>query len=962
MGGTNSVPLPWFPFDPAEVAVYPVLDLDNAFIFDDLNVNYSSDPRTRSSAFSPAEQSGSGDAPGTDFAQLSAFASCDDYGKRFYFSSIAVTSGVIHLTLTNTVAGFQYAIQRTPTLASPAWTQVQTFYAAGFVAVVPGINAGANQSGFFRAALLSDPLGQGWTNLLDSPVTSSAATAGDCTAFISSANYLYALDFTQGNIKWIVGLDNSYTAEVAPSPAVALDNSAVFVPTHDGSLLTLRPADGHLLRSNYLGDRIFASPAISPADGTVYVVSGSYFQGDPWLFALNPATGATNWIFQSRTPLLIASLSDASVAVGPDCMIYFVGNAGDLYAVHPDGSLAWFFPFLAGSIPQSSPAIDSAGNILIGSADGYVYCLNSSSGGLKWLFNTGDGQAVCSPAIGADSTVYAATAGGSLFAITNGVLKWKYTAPDPNGSGVMPSFVSSPAVNSNNVVIIGASDPTASGVMKGLFVVTNGALKKFYPTVDGIIGSPLLARDNVIIADLSGRAYKFPGAGYPAPTAPWPQFRRDSRHTGATPNPICAGSTPLAFPNNPTMSSDGSDFSFYLTGTPGTVWGISASTNLVDWTAVGGVGLDATGDGGFTNFGVAGFTNRFYRAHCGPHCTRIIGFINQTLQPGANLIANHFFQVNDYYYPQNTAKGWTDLLIGLSLDTPPDTNELRKWNGAGFDSAKWNKQQGRWDTNADLTLLPGQAFFMVNPSNQPVTLPFMGLLAPDAATNSIVPGGSFLSSLLPKAGRIHTDLGFNPKDGDRVLLWQTDHYSTNTWTASGGWSPGEPSLRVGEGFLLLTSQTNLWAAPSPTCPAEIIVPSNPLWTDSCSTVTNGDVIRLTSLAGIWSPDDGTNQVGPNGTGYSLPVGFLTNTPWASLIAFVGPNPYLDSQGNNRWHDPTYFPRPSGTNYYFVGAVGVFTNTTLGTGKLWYGFNDDAPYGSVGDNTGYVHGYLQITHP
>jgi hypothetical protein len=91
-------------------------------------------------------------------------------------------------------------------------------------------------------------------------------------------------------------------------------------------------------------------------------------------------------------------------------------------------------------------------------------------------------------------------------------------------------------------------------------------------------------------------------------------------------------------------------------------------------------------------------------------------------------------------------------------------------------------------------------------------------------------------------------------------------------------------------------------------------------------------------------------------------GFLAPAAWASLIAFVGPNPYLDDQGNNRWQDGTgYFPRPNGTNYYFVGAAGVFTNT-LRPGKLWFGFNDDAVAGgNVNDNSGFVHGTLQITH-
>ncbi len=111
--------------------------------------------------------------------------------------------------------------------------------------------------------------------------------------------------------------------------------------------------------------------------------------------------------------------------------------------------------------------------------------------------------------------------------------------------------------------------------------------------------------------------------------------------------------------------------------------------------------------------------------------------------------------------------------------------------------------------------------------------------------------------------------------------------------------------------------------------------------------------------GLWSPD-GFIEVGPGGTS-STTAGFLAPAPWACLIAFVGPNPYLDDQGTNRLGDPSYFPRPYGVNYYFVGAAGVFTNA-LRPGKLWFGFNDDAVGGYVDDNTGFVHGTLQITHP
>jgi hypothetical protein len=369
--------------------------------------------------------------------------------------------------------------------------------------------------------------------------------------------------------------------------------------------------------------------------------------------------------------------------------------------------------------------------------------------------------------------------------------------------------------------------------------------------------------------------------------------------------------------------------------------------------------LDPTVGYAAFNDDVTGITNRFYRANSGQTCSRIIGFINQTILPGTNLIANHLFQVNDYSYPQNTAQGLTALINFYGLPTPPDGLEIQKWNGAGFDAVAWNQSLTRWLPNGDMTLLPGQATFFINPSNAAASIPFMGLVAPATTTNSISPGASFLSSILPKAGRIQTDLGFNPNDGDKVLLWRTNHYSTNTWSASGGWSGPEPSLKLGEGFLLLTDQSNNWAVSAPDCAPIINVTATPLWTDTGYTITNGDIISFPA-GGNWSPGGG-HWFGPGGDGSSDDDGFLGSAAWSRLLAFVGPNPYRDDQGVNHWHLlDGYFPRPAGTNYWDMGANGSFTNNRAGSNKLWFGFNDDAVTGDPSDNSGFVFGELHIT--
>lgn len=88
----------------------------------------------------------------------------------------------------------------------------------------------------------------------------------------------------------------------------------------------------------------------------------------------------------------------------------------------------------------SSPAVDVAGNVYIGSKDFFIYSI-SSSGKLNWKYQT-SGAIVASPTIGADGTLYV----GSdiyLFAISaTGALKWKFLI----AASVAPSITYSSAV------------------------------------------------------------------------------------------------------------------------------------------------------------------------------------------------------------------------------------------------------------------------------------------------------------------------------------------------------------------------------------------------------------------------------------------------------------------------------------------------------------------------------------
>ncbi len=361
------------------------------------------------------------------------------------------------------------------------------------------------------------------------------------------------------------------------------------------------------------------------------------------------------------------------------------------------------------------------------------------------------------------------------------------------------------------------------------------------------------------------------------------------------------------------------------------------------------------GFGSFTDPNISGVTNRFYRAYSNTQCSQVIGFINMAIPPGTNLIANQFSQISDNEHPQNTAN-W---LIGfLQYDAPsypslPDNTEIRNWNGHGFDVDTYYDEQRDWLPNGDNTLLPGQAAFFVNRTSSTITVPFTGLVAQGTITKAISPGTNFVSSILPQAGRIHSDLGYNPNNGDQVLLWNGASYSNHTYSASTQtWSGGEPTIAVGQGFLLVASNANLWTQDFPACnqPGPFIVHANPLWTDTGLRVNSGDSVTLSNLSGTWTGEPG-QWYKADGDGSDATDTFVTGAQF-SLIAFVGPNPYTGASS---------FPQPSGSSgYWYVGTNGPFT--TDRSGELWFGFNDDANTGKIVDNFGSVFGTIQITGP
>lgn len=225
---------------------------------------------------------------------------------------------------------------------------------------------------------------------------------------------------------------------IRSSPVIAPDGT-IYVGALNGRLYALRDdgSEATLLWSFSTGCSIYSSPALA-ADGTIYVgaMNGR-------LYALHP-DGTLKWSVD-----LSQAISYSSPAVNGS-MIY-VGTAGNsLIAVQDQGEagvIQWAYQ--TGGKIFSSPAVDAAGRIYIGSDDNHLHAV-AADGTPLWTYRTG-GDVRSSPAIDAAGVLYVGSKDGHLYAINpDGTLKWKYHT---NGE-----IWSSPAINCEGTVYIGSTD------------------------------------------------------------------------------------------------------------------------------------------------------------------------------------------------------------------------------------------------------------------------------------------------------------------------------------------------------------------------------------------------------------------------------------------------------------------------------------------------------------------------
>jgi outer membrane protein assembly factor BamB len=167
-------------------------------------------------------------------------------------------------------------------------------------------------------------------------------------------------------------------------------------------------------------------------------------------------------------------------------------------SVHNDVSLQW--KFATNGAIRSTPAVVQS-SVVIGSSDGYVYCL-STDGKEQWKFNAGS-PVSSSPAVD-HGTVYFTSRANILYAVQlkNGRVVWKKNlgTPLPYVWG-FDYYVGSPAID-NGTIYTGSADGNLYALNS-----SDGRERWKFTVSSPVRSTPAVDNDNVYFGDCSGTVY-----------------------------------------------------------------------------------------------------------------------------------------------------------------------------------------------------------------------------------------------------------------------------------------------------------------------------------------------------------------------------------------------------------------------------------------------------------------------
>lgn len=183
----------------------------------------------------------------------------------------------------------------------------------------------------------------------------------------------------------------------------------------------------------------------------------------------------------------------------------------------------------------------------------------------------------------------------------------------------------------------------------------------------------------------------------------------------------------------------------------------------------------------------------------------VVGYVNVNLASGYNLVADQL--ALNGAGSNNTVHA----VFGTNL---PSGSAVYAFSGGTFANPPASyTTKGGWggNTNAvNAALAPGGGVFVQVPSASTVT--FVGEVPQGSLSTPYAAGYNIIASQVPQSGLVQTDLGYTPNSGDALYKYTggVGYQPTISYTTKGGWSPGQPTMGVGEAFFLQAPGSGNW--------------------------------------------------------------------------------------------------------------------------------------------------------
>ena len=288
---------------------------------------------------------------------------------------------------------------------------------------------------------------------------------------------------------------------------------AVYTGSALGSLTVVAANAGSAISSTATTPASYATDTFAATAGTTYLIA---VDG-------NVDVNAANEQFATQGGTLVPigagqftlSIADSSwqagagdslscpPAVGPDGTIYIGCDNSVFYAINPDGSTKWTAT-AGGAFDTIGAALSLDGTaVYAGASDGNLYAFSTATGAVLWKFPVATSPVACSPAVGADGSIYFKDSGTTLYAVTAaGTQEWTYTVP---GIGY-----AAPSIGPDGTVYLGSDNGD-------LYAITSlGRSKWSSPFLAGaaIYNAPAIdANGNLYFATLAGTVFAVNSSG-----------------------------------------------------------------------------------------------------------------------------------------------------------------------------------------------------------------------------------------------------------------------------------------------------------------------------------------------------------------------------------------------------------------------------------------------------------------